>query len=141
MSRNSMIKTLVACILLLGVTAIASADNKNTLTGLWERVDSDGELSLITFSRDGTLSVTDGSRGSVGIWEKVGPKTFVVKGPGFLADDDGVITVKYEANGIVELAADGQSYVGEFLIDLKLLDGTTIDVVEYTTSATRVTFD
>lgn len=114
-----------------------------TLTGTWHLTApffGPDAHAMVTFFKEGTLIHTGASKNNVnahGVWEKVGPRTFVEKNREYVYQDE-ELALFADTIEIIELADDGLSWTGEAVTELKLLDGTVIDEVSFTVFGTRM---
>ena len=131
----------------LAVAAAGSNNNPNTLTGVWElRATINGQpvLFFATYHGDGTLSATPPIAINVnahGIWEKMGPRTFVEKNREFAADPNGELTLIAETTEVITLGDDNLSYTSDAVTEIQDFDGNVLSTLSYTIHATRMTLD
>ncbi len=142
---------LVAFILMLvvglAVVTAASNNNPNTLTGVWElRATLNGQpvVFFVTYHDDGTLFATPPTTINInahGLWEKVGPRTYVEKNREFAADPNGELTLIAETTEVITLGHDKLSYTSDAVTEIQDLDGNVLTTFSYTVDATRMTLD
>ncbi len=144
--RQRLVTHLLLFVLLGGLVLSATANNRNenTIVGAWERRRADDpiQVAMAIFHDDGTFSTSGADpnkSNSLGVWEKIGPTSFVAKAVGFVATPNG--TLRVDTRVTIELSRDGQSYVSEGQAEIRLPDGTLIDTVPVTLNATRLTID
>lgn len=153
MSRNPRKTTLLASFLLLAglvSTLPAQADGRHgkKLTGTWHLTAEFGGQTahaMVTFMSDGTFIHTGAAKNNVnahGVWKKVGPRTFVEQNREYVYDENDALVLFADTTEIIEISRDGQSYVGEAVTELKLLeDDVVVEVVEFTIYGTRMVLD
>jgi hypothetical protein len=147
--RNRVFNVVVILTVFVGVAAVAGASNNpNTLTGVWElRTWVDGELifTFATFNQDGTYFATapvhTSNKNPQGIWEKTGPKTYVARNWGFVADANGEYTLLAVSTEVIELNNDKMSYTSEVQTEIQDYEGNVLAVVPNTINAFRMTLD
>lgn len=128
---------LAALLSLVGLVAIgpAHADTGaqdattqgHPLVGTW-LVDNDptAEDNLpenITFTSDGTLIDVQGSETALGVWAATGATTANVTFSAYQGDDSGAYYGGYMVRAAVEVSADGNSFSGQYTIELLNPDG------------------
>ena len=133
----------VACVVM---AASPSSNHLRTLTGTWHLTApffGPDAHAMITFLDEGTLIHTGASKNNVnahGVWKKVGPLTFVEQNREYVYDNEELVLFA-DTTEVIELSKDGMSFVGEAVTELKLLNGTVVDVVEFTVFGTRMVLD
>jgi hypothetical protein len=116
-----------------------------TLTGSWNltTVLFDKELhAMVTFFEDGTFIHTGASTNNVnahGIWKRIGSRTFYEENREYVYQNS-ELALFADTKEVIELSKDGMTLVGEAKTELKTLDGTVVDVVDFTIYGTRMTF-
>lgn len=145
--------TLAALLSLAGLVVIGpahadiSAQDVTTqghpLVGTW-LVDNDPSADNnvpenVTFSSDGTLIDVQGSDVYLGVWEATGPTTANVIFNQYISDDEGAFAGGFTVRATVEVGADGNSFTGQYTLELLNPDGTTTGQAgPGTVTATRV---
>ena len=148
MSRN-LVKLSIACLLMIGLASASWAggdNNANRLVGTWKATFNDDDTLQIvsTFHRDGTYINTSSSNlftNAQGVWEKVGPRTYVERSRSFQVGADGAILFILDNREVIELSQDGQSYTSQVETEVREPDGDLLFTVTGTTAATRMTVD
>ena len=113
------------------------------LVGTW-LVDNDpaAENNVpenITFTSDGTLIDVQGSDTALGVWEATGATNANVMFTLYYGDDNDVFAGGYTVRASVEVGADGNSFTGQYTIEVLNPDGTTTGQAgPGTVTATRV---
>ena len=139
----------LATALITGLVFLAASPSDGhlkTLTGTWHLTApffGPDAHAMVTFFKEGTLIHTGASKNNVnahGVWEKVGPRTFVEQNREYVYQDE-ELALFADTTEVIELADDGLSWVGEAVTELKLLDGTVIDEVSYTVFGTRMVLE
>ena len=125
--------------------AVSAADGDlKTLVGTWHlTADLFPGHAMITFFSDGTLIHTAASKNNIndhGVWEKLGPLRFVEQNREYVYDNEELVLFA-DTTDVIELNADGMSFVSQAVTELKLLDGTVIDTVEFTVFGERMVID
>lgn len=139
-------------VLLVGLAATAPGNvdslekkKKNTLTGSWNMttVLFGQELhAMVTFFGDGTHIHTGASKNNVnahGIWKKIGSRTFYEENREYVFQNE-ELALFADTKEVIELSKDGKTWVGEAVTELKTLDGTVVNEVEFTIYGYRMDF-
>ena len=141
MNRSSALAAIALATLLLfaGIVAIGPAHAElgaqdvttqgHPLVGTW-LVDNDPSMDNnvpenITFTSDGTLIDVNGSDSTLGVWQPTGPTTATITFSQYFGDDSGVYDGGYTVRASLEVSADGNSFTGEYTIELLSPDGAT----------------
>jgi hypothetical protein len=129
---------LAALLSLVGLVAIGpahadtSAQDATTqghpLVGTW-LVDNDPAVENnlpenITFTSDGALVDVQGSESALGVWAATGATTATVTFSEYQGDDSGGFAGGYMVRASVEVSADGNSFTGQYTIEVLNPDGT-----------------
>ena len=130
--------------LICPLTVSAADGDLKTLVGTWHlTADLFPGHAMITFFSDGTLIHTAASKNNVndhGVWKKLGPLRFVEQNREYVYENEELVLFA-DTTDVIELAEDGMSFVSQASTDLKLLDGTVIDTVEFTVFGERMVID
>ena len=133
-------------LLILISTAAAAQGKTETLVGTWNMttvIFGEKAYAMVTFFKDGTFihtAATDNNVNAHGVWKMVAPRTFVEVNREYVYQG-GKLALFADTVELIELSQDGMTWTGEAVTELKLLDGTVIDVVTFTIEATRMTID
>lgn len=141
MNRSNVLAAVALALLLslVGIVAVvparmgANAQDVSTqghpLVGTW-MIDNDPAADndvpeSVTFSSDGALVDVQGTETMLGVWTPTGASTAVVMFSQYFADDSDAYDGGFTIRATVEVSADGNSFTGEYTLEVLNPDGTS----------------
>jgi hypothetical protein len=120
----------------IGTSAVASGATATTeppstagteahpIVGTWNTETSSGDPGDVVFSADGSVVSVDSDGATLGVWEPTGPSTVALMFSGLIpAEEAGSGGGRFTIRGTLEVAADGQSFSGDYTVELSGVEG------------------